>query len=104
MRKMYPKQAVEIVNRLLIQHEETPTEDPLRLLSQRQLEAIAFLTRFVDEVRQARDLVRVVERLFQEGIIYPVDGQPDPTILPNEPSTQTKGSQPCEPSNKPVPR
>lgn len=87
MRRMYPKQAVDIVNRLLTQHKDDPSRGPLSLLSQRQVEAIVFLTSFVDEVRQARDLVGVIERLFQEGIIYPADSEPETANLPNEPST-----------------
>lgn len=87
MRRMYPKQAVDIVNRLLTQHKEESSYGPLDGLSPRQIEAIVFLTNFVDEVRQARDLVGVIERLFQEGIIYPADSEPETANLPNEPST-----------------
>ncbi len=87
MRRMYPKQAVDIVNRLLTQHKDDPSRGPLHGLSPRQVEAIVFLTNFVDEVRQARDLVGVIERLFREGIIYPVDSEPETANFPNEPST-----------------
>ena len=48
-------------------------EDPLGLLSPKQVQAITFLADFVDEVRQARDLVGVIERLFDEGVIYEQD-------------------------------
>jgi hypothetical protein len=45
----------------------------LGLLSPKQVQAITFLADFVDEVRQARDLVSVIERLFDEGVIYEED-------------------------------
>ena len=73
MAKMYPKQAVDIVQKLLGQRAKKPGQDPLGLLSPKQVQAIAFLADFVDEVRQARDLVSVIERLFDEGVIYEED-------------------------------
>ena len=73
MPRMYPKQAVDIVQRLLGQHAEKPGQDPLGLLSPKQVQAITFLADFVDEVRQARDLVSVIDRLFNEGVIYEQD-------------------------------
>lgn len=73
MAKMYPKQAVDIVQSLLDQHKKEPGQDPLGLLSPKQVRAITFLANLVDEVRQARDLVAVIERLFAEGVIYEQD-------------------------------
>ena len=73
MAKMYPKQAVDIVQKLLGQRAKNPGQDPLGLLSPKQVQAITFLADFVDEVRQARDLVSVIERLFDEGVIYEED-------------------------------
>ena len=73
MAKMYPKQAVDIVQGLLGQHTQKPGQDPLGLLSPKQVRAITFLANFVDEVRQARDLVGVIDRLFDEGVIYEED-------------------------------
>jgi hypothetical protein len=67
---MYPKQAVDIVQGLLDQHTKEPSQTRLGLLSLKQVQAITFLADFVDEVRQAKDLVRVIDRLFDEGIIY----------------------------------
>ncbi len=73
MAKMYPKQAVDIVQKLLGQRAKKPGQDPLGLLSPKQIQAITFLADFVDEVRQARDLVGVIDRLFDEGVIYEED-------------------------------
>ncbi len=73
MAKMYPKQAVDIVQGLLGQHAQKLGQDPLGLLSPKQVRAITFLADFVDEVRQARDLVGVIDRLFDEGVIYEQD-------------------------------
>jgi hypothetical protein len=78
MAKMYPKQAVDIVQRLLGHRAKKPGQDPLGLLSPRQILAITFLADFVDEVRQARDLVGVIERLFDEGVIYEDDESTEP--------------------------
>ena len=73
MAKMYPKQAVDIVQKLLGHRAKKPGQDPLGLLSPKQIQAITFLADFVDEVRQARDLVGVIDRLFDEGVIYEQD-------------------------------
>ena len=73
MAKMYPKQAVDIVQKLLGQRAKKPGQDPLGLLSPKQVQAITFLADFVDEVRQARDLVSIIDRLFAEGVIYEQD-------------------------------
>ena len=73
MAKMYPKQAVDIVQRLLDRHTKEPGQGPLGLLSPKQIRAITFLADFVDEVRQARDLVSIIDRLFNEGVIYEQD-------------------------------
>ena len=76
MAKMYPKQAVDIVQKLLGQGAKgakKPGQDPLGLLSPKQIQAITFLADFVDEVRQARDLVSIIGRLFAEGVIYEQD-------------------------------
>ena len=73
MAKMYPKQAVDIVQKLLGQRAKKPGQDPLGLLSPKQIQAITFLADFVDEVRQARDLVGVIDRLLDEGVIYEED-------------------------------
>ena len=73
MGKMYPKQAVEIVRKLLKDCTEDSASTLFGVLSPRQVHAITFLANFVDEVRQAKDLVRVIERLCDEGIIYPAD-------------------------------
>ena len=97
MRKMYPKQAVDIVNRLLTQHTDGPSHSPLTELSQRQIEAIEFLTSFVDEVRQARDLVRVIERLFEEGLIVPADARSTHPTSTNPSPPPTPGGRPCKP-------
>jgi len=70
MAKMYPKQAVDIVQGLLDQHTKDPSQTGLGLLSPKEVQAITFLTDFVEEVRQAKDLVRIIDRLFDEGIIY----------------------------------
>ena len=73
MAKMYPKQAVDIVQGLLGQHTQKPGQDTLGLLSPKQVRAITVLADFVDEVRQARDLVSIIDRLFAEGVIYEQD-------------------------------
>jgi hypothetical protein len=79
MSKMYPKQAVEIVRKLLKKSPGDSPQSPLAMLSRRQRRAITFLADFVDEVRQARDLVQVIDRLFDEGIIYTEPGEPQNT-------------------------
>jgi len=71
MRKMYPKQAVNIVRKLLNEFTEDSASRLFDTLSPRQIQALTFLADFVDEVRQAKDIVRVIERLFEQGVIYP---------------------------------
>ena len=73
MAKMYPKQAVDIVQGLLDRHTKEPGQDPLGLLSPKQIRAITFLADFVDEVRQTRDLVSLIDRLLDGGVIYKED-------------------------------
>jgi hypothetical protein len=73
MAKMYPKQAVDIVQTLLSHRVKNNGQDPLGLLSPKQGRAVTFLADFVDEVRRARDLVSVIDRLFEEGVIYEQD-------------------------------
>jgi len=73
MAQMYPKQAVDIVEKLLGQRAKKAGQDPLGLLSPKQIQAITFLANFVDEVRQARDLASIIECLFDEGVIYEED-------------------------------
>ncbi len=73
MRKMYPKQAVEIARNLLKDCTEDSASTLFGVLSPRQVHAITFLANFVDEVRQAKDIVLIIDRLLDEGIIYPAD-------------------------------
>jgi len=70
MRKMYPKEAVTIVRKLLNECTQDSAATVFGVVSARQIQAITFLTDFVDEVRQAKDLVRTIDRLFEEGVIY----------------------------------
>ena len=71
MGKMYPKQAVEIARQLIRECAEDSPSTLHGALSPKHVRAIAFLADFVDEVRQAKDVVRVIGRLFEEGTIYP---------------------------------
>lgn len=104
MSRMYPKQAVDIVKQVLTRHRKSPSRGPFSRLSSRQIEALTFLMRFVDEVRQARDLVRVIERLFEEGLIVPADPHSAHPTSTNPSPPPTQGERPCKPWKRPGPR